>query len=85
MAVLRSVATALPKCSKQGGWWGLMVVGQSEALAERPDLNFGVVVGGDGGIACALGKTDWGKSACGLLTREFQQNDKHCAQELRLR
>ena len=62
-----------------------MVVGQSEALAERPDLNFGVVVGGDGGIACALGKNRRGKSACGLLTREFQQNDKHCAQELRLR
>ena len=56
-----------------------MVVGQSEALAERPDLNFGVVVGGDGGIACALEKTERGKSACGLLTREFQQNDKHCA------
>ena len=35
-----------------------MVVGQSEALAERPDLNFGVVVGGDGGIACALEKTE---------------------------
>ena len=62
-----------------------MVVAQSEAIAERPDLNFGVVVGGDGGIACALGKTERGKSACGLLTREFQQNDKHCAQELRLR
>lgn len=62
-----------------------MVVGQSEALAERPDLNFGVVVGGDGGIACALEKTERGKSACGLLTREFQQNDKHCAQKLRLR
>ena len=31
---------------------------QSEALAERPDLNFGVVVGGDGGIACALEKTE---------------------------
>ena len=29
-----------------------MVVGQSEALAERPDLNFGVVVGGDGGTEC---------------------------------
>ena len=62
-----------------------MVVGQNEALAERPGSNFGVVVGDDGGIASALGKTDWGKSACGLLTREFQQNDKHCAQELRLR
>ena len=56
-----------------------MVVGQSEALAERPDLNFGVVVGGDGGIGSALEKTERGKSACGLLTREFQQNDKHCA------
>ncbi len=42
-----------------------MVVGQSEALAERPGPNFGVVVGGDGGIACALGKTERGKSACG--------------------
>ena len=30
----------------------MMVVGQSEALAERPDPNFGVVVGGDGGIEC---------------------------------
>ena len=45
MAVLRSVATDLPKCSKQGGWWGLMVVGQSEAYAERPGLNFRVAVG----------------------------------------
>ena len=34
----------------QGGWWGLMVVGQSEASAERLDLYFGVVVGGDGGV-----------------------------------
>ena len=58
------------------------MVGRSEAIAERPDPNFGVVVGGDGGTACALGKTDWGKSACGLLTREFQQNDKHCAKKL---
>ena len=44
---------------------------------------FGAVVGGDGGT-----DVRWrprGKSACGLLTREFQQNDKHCAQELRLR
>lgn len=38
-----------------------MVVAQSEALAERPDLNFGVVVGGDGGIACGLEKTEGGK------------------------
>ena len=45
VAVLRSVATALPKCSKQGGWRGLMVVGQSEALAERAGLNFRVAVG----------------------------------------
>ena len=59
MAVLRSVATALPKCSKQGGWWGLMVVGQSEALAERHDQiagqarnDTGWLVGGDGGMAC---------------------------------
>ena len=36
--------------------------------------SFGVVVGGDGGTACALEKPR-GKSACGLLTREFQQND----------
>ena len=56
-----------------------MVVDQSEASAERPDPNFGVVVGGDGGTACGLEKPNWGKSACGLLTREFQQNDKHCA------
>ena len=55
-----------------------MVVGQSEALAERPDPNFGVVVGGDGGTDVRWGKPR-GKSACGLLTREFQQNDKHCA------
>ena len=27
-----------------------MVVGRSEAIAERPDLYFGVVVGGDGGM-----------------------------------
>ena len=52
-----------------------MVVGQSEALAERPGPNFGVVVGGDGGIACALGKTERGKSACGPITQFAQQND----------
>ena len=79
VAVLRSEATALPKCSKQGGWWGLMVVGQSEALAERPDLYFGVVVGGDGGIACAVGKTERGKSACGPITQFAQQKREHCA------
>ena len=54
-------------------------------LSDRPELNFGWLVGGDGGIACAMEKTERGKSACGLLTREFQQNEKHCAQELRLR
>ena len=62
-----------------------MVVGQSEALAERPGPNFGVVVGGDGGIACALGKTERGKSACGPITQFAQQKREHCAQELRLR
>ena len=68
-----------------------MVVGQSEASAERHDQfagqarnDTGWLVGGDGGTACGLEKPR-GKSACGLLTREFQQNDKHCAQELRLR
>ena len=52
VAVLRSVATALPKCSKQGGWWGLMAVGQSEASAERlyfQTFNLGWLVGIDGG------------------------------------
>ena len=38
-----------------------MVVGQSEALAERPDPNFGVVVGGDGGIEC-VGSAGGGKA-----------------------
>ena len=56
-----------------------MVVGQSEALAERPGPNFGVVVGGDGGIACALGKTERGKSACGPITQFAQQKREHCA------
>ena len=33
------------------GWrLGTMVVDQSEASAERLDLNFGVVAGGDGGM-----------------------------------
>ena len=44
-----------------------MVVGQSEALAERLGPNFGVVVGGDGGIACALGKTEGGKAPAAYL------------------
>ena len=68
-----------------------MVVGQSEASAERPDQIAGQARNDTGwwsGVTAARmseGKTDWGKSACGLLTREFQQNDNHCAQELRLR
>ena len=68
-----------------------MVV-RSEAVAERPgqiagqDRNdTGLVVGGDGGIACALGKTERGKSACGPITQFAQQKREHCAQELRLR
>ena len=47
------------------------------ARAERPDLYSGAVDGGDGGM-----DVRWqprGKSACGQITREFQQNDKHCA------
>ena len=43
------LAERLSELSNTGGWWGLMVVGRSEAIAERPDLSFGVVVGGDGG------------------------------------
>ena len=31
------LAERLTKLSNKGGWWGLMVVGQSEASAERPD------------------------------------------------
>lgn len=49
----------ISKLSTKGGWWGLMVVGQSEALAERPDQiagqarnDMGWLVGGDGGIEC---------------------------------
>ena len=59
------LAERLSKLSNKGGRWGLMVVGQSEALAERLDLNFGVVAGGDGGIEC-VGLSRRGKSACGL-------------------
>ena len=50
-----------------------MVVGQSEALAERPDLNFGVVVGGDGGIACALGKPKGGKAPAAQSRGSFSR------------
>ena len=39
-----------------------MVVAQSEAVAERPGPNFGVVVGGDGGIGSALEKPKGGKA-----------------------
>ena len=50
-----------------------MVVAQSEAIAERPDLNFGVVVGGDGGIACALEKTEGGKAPAAYLRGSFSR------------
>ncbi len=73
------LAERLFKLSNKGGRWGLMVVAQSEAIAERPDLNFGVVVGGDGGMASALGKTEGGKSACGPITQFAQQKREHCA------
>ena len=46
---------------------------QSEALAERPDLNFGVVVGGDGGIACALEKPKGGKAPAAYLRVSFSR------------
>ena len=51
VAVVRSVATALPKCSKQGGWWGLMAVGQSGALRSGLFRTFdiGWLEGVDGG------------------------------------
>ena len=50
-----------------------MVAVQSEALAERPGPNFGVVVGGDGGIACALGKTEGGKAPAAYLRVSFSR------------
>ena len=50
-----------------------MVVAQSEAIAERPDLNFGVVVGGDGGIACGLEKTEGGKAPAAYLRGSFSR------------
>ena len=50
-----------------------MVVGHSEALAERLGPNFGVVVGGDGGIACALGKTEGGKAPAAYLRGSFSR------------
>ena len=51
----------------------MMVVAQSEAIAERPDLNFGVVVGGDGGIACALEKTEGGKAPAAQSRGSFSR------------
>ena len=42
VAVLRSVATALPKCSKQGGWWGLMVVARAELCGATPFRTFDI-------------------------------------------
>ena len=51
----------------------MMVVAQSEAIAERPDLNFGVVVGGDGGIASALEKTEGGKAPAAYLRGSFSR------------
>ena len=48
VAVLRSVATALPKCSKQGGWWGLMVVAQSGVSRSDVFLNSQIRAGGWG-------------------------------------
>ena len=50
-----------------------MVVGQSEAIAERPGPNFGVVVGGDGGIACGLEKTEGGKAPAAYLRGSFSR------------
>ena len=50
-----------------------MVVGQSEALAERPGLNFGVVVGGDGGIASALEKTEGEKAPAAQSRGSFSR------------
>ncbi len=55
-----------------------MVVGQSEAIAERPDLNFGVVDGGDGGIACALEKTEGGKAPAAYLRGSFSRTTTLC-------
>ena len=50
-----------------------------QAVRLRFHRTLGLVVGGDGGTACGLEKPNWGKSACGQITREFQQNDKHSA------
>ena len=51
----------------------MMVVAQSEAIAERLDLYFGVVVGGDGGIACRLEKTEGGKAPAAYLRGSFSR------------
>ena len=57
-----------------------MVVGQSEASAERPDQfagqarnDTGWLVGGDGGTACALGKTEGGKAPAAYLRGSFSR------------
>ncbi len=62
-----------------------MVVGQSGALRSDLVRILGWLVGGDGGMASALGKTERGESACGPITQFAQQKREHCAQELRLR
>ena len=78
MAVLRSEATALPKCSKQGGWWGLMVVGQSGALRSDLDRVLGWLVGGDGGMACALEKIE-GEKRLRPTYAGVSAERQHCA------
>ena len=42
------LAERLSELSNTGGWWGRWWL----TKAERPDPNFGAVVGGDGGIEC---------------------------------
>ena len=51
----------------------MKVVGQSGALAERPDLYFGVVVGGDGGTACGLEKPIGGKAPAAKSRGSFSR------------
>ena len=50
-----------------------MVVGRSEAIAERPDLYFGVVAGGDGGTACGKEKPIGGKAPAAYLRGSFSR------------
>ena len=49
-----------------------MVVDQSEASAERLDLNFGVVAGGDGGIECGW-SAGGGKAPAAYLRGSFSR------------